>query len=144
MRVAVLSLALLVGIAAFAANVKTTASSPTKVKAMGFAAKAEQMAMAMLPEERLNRMIGFFGPVSKKYMPVFQQFSSEYAVSSNKMALIERYMPKAESALTEAKAMKVPTKYESEKAGYINQVESLLTAVRFSIKLSKFTNGTAK
>ena len=108
------------------------------VRATGLAAQAEQLAVKLFPEERLNRMLGFFGPVTKKYMPVFQRFSDEYATSTNKLKLIERYMPQADAALAEGKAMKVPARYEKEKAGYVNKVEALLTAVKFSIKLSKY------
>ena len=76
------------------------------------AARLERLAEKMMPKKDLDEMLGFFGPVTKKYMPAFQQFNAEYLAGTNKLATVKKYLPKANSALNEAKAMKVPAKYE--------------------------------
>jgi len=99
--------------------------------------KVERLAQAMLPQEKLNRAMGFFGPVTKKYLPVFNAFNAEYLASQNKMAVVKKYLPKADAALAEAKAMKVPAKYEAEKAEYVQMAESFLMMAKLTVRLGE-------
>jgi hypothetical protein len=94
-----------------------------------FAAAAEAL-VARLPQERLNRAAGFFGPVVKKYLPTVKAFHRDYAAASNRMAVIVRYAPALDAALADAKKMKVPPRYEREKAEYIRLAEAFV----FSLK----------
>ena len=98
------------------------------------AAKVEQLATKMLPEKELNEMLGFFGPVSKKYLPVFNRFNTEYLDGTNKIATVRKYLPQANAALAEAKAMKVPARYEAKKADYISKLETFLKLVNFATR----------
>ena len=98
------------------------------------AAKVEQLATKMLPEKELNEMLGFFGPVSKKYLPVFRRFNTEYLDGTNKLATVKKYLPQANAALAEAKAMKVPARYETKKADYISKLETFLKLVNFTTR----------
>jgi len=100
-------------------------------------AKVEQLAQTMLPQEKLNKAMGFFGPVTKRYLPVFNQFNAEYQKSANKMAVVKKYLPKADSALVEAKKMKVPAKYEAEKAEYIQMAEGFLMMTKLTVRLGE-------
>lgn len=97
----------------------------------------ERLAAAMLPKEKLYRAQGFFGPVVKKYQPTFQRFQTEFQAAKNKRAVIEKYLPDAESALADARAMKVPSKYEAEKAEYLRLADAFMSALRFSVALGK-------
>ena len=98
------------------------------------AAKVEQLAVKMLPEKELNEMLGFFGPVSKKYLSVFKRFNTEYLDGTNKLATVKKYLPQANAALAEAKAMKVPVRYEAKKADYIGKLETFLKLVNFTAR----------
>ena len=98
------------------------------------AAKVEQLAERMLPEKEVNEMLGFFGPVSKKYLPVFKQFNTEYLDGTNKIATVKKYLPQANAALAEAKTMKVPARYEAKKAAYISKLETFLKLVNFTTR----------
>lgn len=100
------------------------------------APSVEQLAMSLLPTNVLNEAAGFFGPVTKRYMPVFEKFGAEYEASSDKMAVIAKYLPQAESALAEAKKMKVPPRFESEKAKYIRLFDVVMASARLSVRLS--------
>ena len=113
----------------FAAETKSTAKT---VAATGWAAKIEQMATAMLPQKRVDEMMGFFAPVVKKYLPVFNQFQQEYQTAQQKLPVVLKYLPKADAAVAEAKTMKVPAKYEAQKAEYISEVESFLSMTKMS------------
>lgn len=114
----------------------TSISKPVQnIKATGMAARLEQMAYVMLPEEKMDRMMGFFGPVTKKYLPVFNQFQQEYVAAAQKLPVIVKYVPQAENAIADARVMKVPAKYEAEKAEYINMTESFLLMLKMSLKL---------
>ena len=113
----------------------TGAQNGKVVKSTGMAAKLEQLAAAMLPEEKMNRAMGFFGPVTKKYLPVFDQFQREYSVATKKLPVIAKYAPQTERALADAKAMKVPAKYEAEKAEYIKMAEGFVLMLKMSLKL---------
>ena len=118
----------------------TKAASPAPArKATGWAARAEQMALAMLPQDKFNEAAGFFGPVSKKYLPTFQKFQREYLAAREKLPVLRKYMPDAEAALADAKAMKVPARYEAKKAEYVKMLEGFMGAFRWSLK---FANGS--
>ena len=135
--IAMLSLAALVGAAA---ETKTQAKKP----ATGFVAKIEQTVEAMMPTQKVDRMMGFFAPVVKTHMPTFQQFQAEYQTAEKKLPVIEKYLPKADAAVADAKAMTVPEKYVAEKNQYISQVETLLSMVRMTTTLAHhFPSGQA-
>ena len=57
-------------------------------------AHAEQAVMAMLPTNAVNEAAGFFGPVTKKYLPVFEKFQAEYKSATNKVSVVEQYLPR--------------------------------------------------
>lgn len=122
--------------AVIAAGTPSAAPAQTP-KSTGFAARIESLAESMLPKERVDRMMGFFAPVVKKYMPTFQRFNTEYLAADKKIPVIEKYLPEADKAVAEAKAMKVPAKYEAEKAQYIGEVESFLNMTRMSMVFAK-------
>jgi len=118
--------------AAFYAQASDSAALKAKC-----ADKVEQLAQAMIPQEKLNRAMGFFGPVTKKYLPIFNDFNAEYQKSTSKIAVVKKYLPKADAALAEAKAMKVPAKYEKEKAEYIQTAEGFLMMTKLTIRLAE-------
>ena len=103
----------------------------------GMARMAEAI-VAKLPTEKVDRAAGFFGPVVKKYRPVVEDFRREYEVAPDKSAVIVKYMPQLEAALADAKAMKVPAKYEAEKADYIKTASAVVASLRF---LCRFQGG---
>jgi len=113
-----------------------TAAKPTGVKATGWAARAEQMAMSVMPQESFNEAAGFFGPVAKKYLPTFQSFQREYLAAKEKLPVVVKYMPKAEAALADAKAMKVPARYEQRKAEYIRMIEGFMGVLRMAMAVA--------
>jgi hypothetical protein len=90
-----------------------------------------------LPAEKIDRAAGFFGPVVKKYLPDMNALQAEYERSPEKVAVIARYMPKIEAALADAKAMRVPPRYEAEKAEYIRIASSLVASLRLLCKFHK-------
>lgn len=90
-----------------------------------------------LPAEKIDRAAGFFGPVVKKYLPDMDALQVEYERSPEKVAVIARYMPKIEAALADAKAMRVPPRYEAEKAEYIRIASSLVASLRLLCKFQK-------
>ena len=108
------------------------AAAPASASAK-LVAKAEQMAMSMLPQEKFDKAVGFFGPVAKKYMPVMQDFQKEYKAAKEKIPVIEKYLPQAEAAYADAQAMQVPAKYEQEKQGYLKMVNRFLSVVKMSL-----------
>ena len=89
-------------------------------------AHAEQAVMAMLPTNAVNEAAGFFGPVTKKYLPVFEKFQAEYKSATNKFSVVEQY-------LAEAKAMKIPEKCAAEKAEYLARFDKVLSAVDMAV-----------
>jgi len=99
--------------------------------------KIERLAAAMVPQEKMNRAMGLFGPVTKKYQPVFNRFNAEYQASANKIATVKKYLPKADAALKEARAMKIPAKYEKEKAEYIQMAEAFLMMVKLTVRVGE-------
>ena len=98
-------------------------------------AKLEKLAMTMLPTNEVNAAMGFFGPVSKKYLPAFRQFGAEYETATNKLDVVMKYMPKAESALAEARKMDVPAKYAEQKEKYLAKFWSFLSAAKMALTL---------
>ena len=95
----------------------------------------ERMATAMLPAEKMHNIAGFFGPVAKKYKPVFERFGAEYQSAPEKLKIVAKYLPDAEKALAMARQMRVPAKYEKEKAEYIRIVEALLYSAKLAVKI---------
>ena len=95
----------------------------------------EQLAERLFPAERMNRAAGFFGPVVKKYQPVFDRFGAEYAAAPNKLAVVAKYMPEADRAMAAARRMRVPAKYEQEKAEYLRLFQTLLTSAKLAVRL---------
>ena len=130
----VIVLALLTATSALAAT------QATAQKATGWVARAEQMALSLLPQDKFNEAAGFFGPVAKKYLPTFQKFQGEYMAAKEKLPVLRKYMPDAEAAFAEAKAMKVPARYEAKKAEYIKMLEGFMGVLRWSMT---FSNGSA-
>ena len=120
------------------AAAETTVSTPIVANkpVTGWAAKAEQMAMAIMPQEKFNEAAGFFGPVSKKYLPVFQKFVTEYQAASEKLPVVAKYMPDAEAAYADAQAMKVPAKYEAQKTQYLKMIGGFMNVMRMTMRFS--------
>lgn len=104
---------------------------PAKIAA-SFFSRAQKMAMEVMPQEKFNEAAGFFGPVSKKYMPVFRQFQAEYQVAKEKLPVIAKYVPEAEAAYAEAKQMKVPARYEAKKTEYLQMIENFMKVLRMT------------
>ena len=102
-----------------------------------FANKVEALAEKMLPQKEVDEMMGFFGPVTKKYLPVFKSFNTEYLSGTNKLATVRKYLPQADAALAEARAMRVPSKYEPQKATYLKRLEAFLSIVKL---MARFGN----
>lgn len=127
---------MLIGVTLVVASLSSAALDKAAIKA-ACVDKMEQLAMRMLPQEKFDRALGFFGPVTKKYMPVFQRFNETYLASSNKMAVVRQYLPQARSAVDEAKAMKIPAKYEQEKAEYIRMAEAFLTVMNLTARFGQ-------
>ena len=78
---------MLIGAALVMASLSSAALDKAAIKA-ACVDKMEQLAQRMLPQEKLNRALGFFGPVTKKYLPVFNQFQKEYNVAEKKLPVI--------------------------------------------------------
>ena len=102
-----------------------------------FANKVEALAEKMLPQKEVDEMMGFFGPVTKKYLPVFKSFNTEYLSGTNKLATVRKYLPQADAALAEARAMRIPPKYEPQKATYLKRLEAFLSIVKL---MARFGN----
>ena len=116
------------------------ASAPALDKAAvkaAFSSKIEQLAEKMWPKKDVDEMLGFFGPVAKKYLPVFKAFNDEYLSGTNKIATVKKYLPKADAALAEATAMKVPARYEPQKAAYLKRLEGFLTVVKLTVRFAE-------
>lgn len=128
--------ALAVVLAAGLSPAAETAAKPAAVKATGWAARAEKMALALMPQDKFNEAAGFFGPVAKKYMPTFEDFQKEYLAAKEKLPVVAKYLPSAEAAFADAKAMKVPEKYEAKKAEYVKMLEGFMGVLRMAMALS--------
>jgi len=109
-----------------------------KQPATGWAARAEKMAMAVMPQEKFDEAAGFFGPVAKKHLPAFNRFRREYEAASEKLPVVAKYMPVAEEAVVDARAMKVPAKYEAKKAEYLKMVDAFMAVLRMTLKVSGY------
>ena len=96
---------------------------------------AEGALEALVPTNMVNEAAGFFGPVSKKYMPQFEAFEREYMASSDKFAVVEKFLPVAANALSDARKMRVPPRYEKKKAEYIKFFESAYAAANLTVRL---------
>jgi len=96
----------------------------------------EQLAERLFPAETIDRAAGFFGPVVKRYKPVFDKFSAEYAAAPDKMSIVAKYMPEADKALAAARRMRIPARYEKEKSEYIRLCQTLLVSAKLAVKLS--------
>ena len=96
-------------------------------------AHAEQAVLSMLPTNAVNEAAGFFGPVTKKYLPTFEKFRAEFRTTTNKLSVVERYLPKAKEAYAEAKAMKIPEKYAAKKEEYLKMFDKFLSAVDMAV-----------
>ena len=94
---------------------------------------AERALEALVPTNMVNEAAGFFGPVSKKYMPQFEAFEREYMASSDKFAVVEKFLPVAANALSDARKMRVPPRYEKKKAEYIKFFESAYAAAKITV-----------
>ena len=93
------------------------------------------LAGRLFPAEKLYHVEGFFAPVVKRYQPVFDSFVAEYAASQNKLSIVAKYLPDADRALAAARRMKIPAKYEKEKAEYIRLFQTLITSAKVAVKL---------
>ena len=49
---------------------------------------------------------------------------------------MKKYLPEAEKALAEARRMRVPPRYEAEKAQYIRMFEMLLASAKLSLRVA--------
>ena len=96
---------------------------------------AERALEALVPTNMVNEAAGFFGPVAKKYMPQFEAFEREYMASSDKFAVVEKFLPVAADALADARKMRVPPRSEKKKAEYIKFFESAYAAANLTVKL---------
>ena len=96
----------------------------------------ERMATTLFPPEKFNHIAGFFGPVTKRYLPTFEKFNDEYLAATDKLAVVKKYLPEAEKALEEARRMRVPPRYEAEKAQYIRMFEMLLSSAKLSLRVA--------
>ena len=124
----------------FALPALVALSAPALDKAAvkdAFSNKVEQLAEKMWPKKDVDEMLGFFGPVTKKYLPVFKQFNTEYLDGTNKIATVKKYLPKADAALAEATAMKVPARYEPQKAAYLKKLRGFLTVVNLTARFAE-------
>ena len=111
------------------------AGTVAAVEAQSGQTLAERALEALVPVDMANEAAGFFGPVAKKYMPQFEAFEREYMVSSNKIAVVEKFLPVAADALSDARKMRVPPRYEKKKAEYIKFFESAYAAAKFTVEL---------
>ena len=96
----------------------------------------ERLATTLFPPEKIDHIVGFFGPVTKRYLPTFEKFNDEYLAAKDKIPVVKKYLPEAEKALGEARQMRVPQRYEAEKAKYIKSFEVLLASAKLSVKLA--------
>lgn len=93
--------------------------------------------VARLPQDKLYEAAGFFGPVVRKYRPVIDAFQREYAASDDRMAVVAKYAPMVDAALAEAKAMKVPPRFEKQKAEYIRLAEVFAASLRAIVRMRR-------
>lgn len=120
--------------AAFFAAADTPSAGAKRPDRLTAAAEA---LVARLPQEKLNRAAGFFGPVVKKHLPTLKAFHREYAAASDKSAVIVKFAPKVDAVLADAKEMKVPPRFEKEKAEYIRLGEAFAFSLRMLTMFKK-------
>ena len=137
MKTSVLTLLLVLPVLAFS---ETKAVAKTAAPAAAKTAEKKSMSQiaveklyAALPQDKIEKAEGFFAPVVKKYMPTVESFQKDYAAATDKMAVVEKYVPQAEAALADAKAMKVPAQYEAEKASYIKLADRFVMGLKFLV-----------
>lgn len=100
--------------------------------------RVEKAAFAVLEKysaKELREIQGFFAPVVKKWTPVGEKFASEYLAAKNRNAVLTKYLPQARKVLDEARAMKVPPRYEPRRDQYVTAAEALYTAVSLYLQL---------
>ena len=112
------------------------AASSAKASVSPEVAAAAKPILAALPADKMMSAAGFFGPVTKKYMPVYENLEREFLASSNKIAVLSKYLPQAKKALEEARAMKVSSRFEAEKAEYLQMFESALFYAQAAISMA--------
>ena len=143
MRIAVLAAILAGSVSATAtvtaAKAATSAAKPAATRTAAATAPTvfDQICERLLPPEKVNAAVGFFAPVAKKYMPEFESFSAAYETAADKTAVVARYLPTADKAMAEARAMSVPAKYEQEKARYLQIFDAALVAAKMYVKLGQ-------
>ena len=94
--------------------------------------QAVQMVISEMSTNELNEVASFFGSVSEKYKPTFEKFWTDFGESKDRMAVLVDYLPKAEEAYADAKAMKVPAKFAAKKEEYLNKFDQILSTVKLS------------
>lgn len=95
------------------------------------------MLKMMLPQEKLDKATEMFAPIALKYKAVAERFRSEFEQSKSKRDVIIKYMPQAESALAEAKAMEVPQELYKDKADFVRTADALIKVMKFTVNGSK-------
>lgn len=93
-------------------------------------AKMAEAVIERFSKEKLDAAAAFFGPVVKKYQPDIAAFQKEYESAVEKGEVIAKYMPRLEAALEDAKAMRVPARFEKEKASYIRAASGAVASLR--------------
>lgn len=129
---------LLFSMAVFAAIVRAESPAPAKA-APPQQSRMARLAEAMvekLPRDKLREATGFFAPIVKRYNPVIDAFQREYYRAEDKKAVIIKYAPYCRRAYEEAKAMKVPPRYEAEKQGYLKLANAFVTGLELLIRFN--------
>ncbi|MBR0057180.1 MAG: hypothetical protein IJP66_07605 [Kiritimatiellae bacterium] len=93
-------------------------------------AKMAEAVIERFSKEKLDAAAAFFGPVVKKYQPDIAAFQKDYESAVEKGEVIAKYMPRLEAALEDAKAMRVPARFEKEKASYIRAASGAVASLR--------------
>lgn len=94
--------------------------------------KIEKAAMAVFEkysEAEMQEIQTFFAPIVQKWTPTAQQFAEEYMASTNRNAVVSKYLPKARTALDEAKQMKVEQKDVTRRDQYVMVAEALYSVI---------------
>lgn len=131
-----LTVAVLSAAGAFA-GVPKQANSPSSTAREIGTSWLERLAEKMVPQQKFNEAAGFFGPVTKKYLPVWEKLCREYPAAEDKRAVVRKYIPQVDAALADAKAMKIPPKYEAKKAEYLKMFEAFVLAAKLYAKFGE-------
>ena len=99
--------------------------------------RAAAAVVAKYSQQELREVMGFFAPVVKKWRPTAEKFGSEYTASTNRTAVISRYLPKARQALEDARRMRLPPKYEPQREKYLTVAEALYMTISLYMKFEK-------